>query len=101
MVISIVKHTHSHTDPSSTLSLFIMSTRPAFVQTLLDRPLPELTPPRLSDSSNPPYSTDIRAQIADLRCHPLLESVVSGRATLRYDAMSRAVLLYQMYGTGP
>lgn len=54
-----------------------MSSRPAFVQTLLERPLPELTPPRLTDSSNPPYSTDMRAQIADLQCHPLLESVVS------------------------
>ena len=53
----------------------IMS-RPAFIQTLLDRPLPPLTPAGLSDKSNPPYSTAIQNQIADLKCHPLLESVV-------------------------
>lgn len=57
-----------------------MSARPPFVQILYDRPLPELTPPRLTDSSNPPYSTDVRAQIADLGCHPLLESAVSSCA---------------------
>jgi hypothetical protein len=39
--------------------------------------VPLLTPPRLSDKSNPPYSNDIRNQIADLQCHPLLESAVS------------------------
>jgi len=54
-----------------------MTARPTFVRQLLDRPLPQLTPPRLSDKANPPYSVDIRAQIADLQCHPLLESAVS------------------------
>jgi hypothetical protein len=47
-----------------------MTARPTFVRQLLDRPLPLLTPPRLSDKSNPPYSNDIRNQIADLQCHP-------------------------------
>jgi hypothetical protein len=54
-----------------------MTARPTFVRQLLDRPLPQLTPPRLSDRSNPPYSVDIRNRIADLQCHPLLESAVS------------------------
>jgi hypothetical protein len=54
-----------------------MSARPAFVADLLGRRLPQLTPPRLTDSQNPPYSTIIRNQIADLQCHPLLESAVS------------------------
>jgi len=54
-----------------------MTARPPFVKELLDRPLPLLTPPGLSDKANPPYSVDIRNQIADLQCHPLLESSVS------------------------
>jgi len=53
-----------------------MPDRPLFIKELLDRPLPQLTPPRLSDKSNPPYSVVIRNQIADLQCHPLLESAV-------------------------
>jgi len=51
--------------------------RPSFIEALLDRPLPPLTPLHLSDKSNPPYSVDIRNQIADLQCHPLLEASVS------------------------
>jgi len=51
--------------------------RPSFIKELLDRPLPLLHPPHLSDKHNPPYSVDIRNQIADLQCHPLLESSVS------------------------
>ena len=54
-----------------------MSTRPDFVAALIDRPLPQLTPPRLSDKSNPPYSVDLQNEIADLKCHPLLEATVS------------------------
>jgi hypothetical protein len=54
-----------------------MTTRPRFIKELLARPLPLLTPPHLSDKSNPPYSVDIQNQIADLQCHPLLESAVS------------------------
>jgi hypothetical protein len=57
-----------------------MVDRPSFVTDLLNRPLPQLTPPKLTDKSNPPYSTDIQSQIADLKCHPLLESAVSSRA---------------------
>jgi hypothetical protein len=53
-----------------------MSTRPDMVKELLERPLPQLTPPKLTDKSNPPYSTKIRNEIADLQCHPLLESSV-------------------------
>lgn len=60
----------------SVLSL-AMSSRPNFVSELLNRPLPALTPPRLTDKSNPPYSVDIQNKIADLKCHPLLESAVS------------------------
>jgi hypothetical protein len=54
-----------------------MAPRPLFITGLLGRPLPLLTPPRLSDKSNPPFSVDIQNQIADLQCHPLLESAVS------------------------
>ena len=50
--------------------------RPSFVAQLLSRPLPPLTPTRLTDHSNPPWREDIQSQIADLKCHPLLESAV-------------------------
>jgi len=54
-----------------------MESRPPFVEELLKRSLPELTPSHLSDSENPPFSTEVRNKIADLQCHPLLESAVS------------------------
>jgi hypothetical protein len=50
--------------------------RPAWVAELLNRPLPRLTPPKLSDTRNPPYSTNLQSQIADASCHPLLESAL-------------------------
>lgn len=51
--------------------------RPAFIDKyLLKRPLPELIPPKLSITQNPPYSESIRNQIAELKCHPLLESAL-------------------------
>lgn len=57
------------------------ASRPSFVKTLLDRPLPELRPPKLSESNNPPWSKEVRAAIADGAYHPLLESAV--RPTLQ------------------
>lgn len=54
-----------------------MSSRPDFIAELIRRPLPALTPPRLTDKSNPPFSVHLQNQIADLKCHPLLESAVS------------------------
>ena len=55
--------------------------RPAFVSNeLLARPLPELVPPKLSPSQNPPFSTEVQSKIADLKCHPALESAVRGRS---------------------
>lgn len=54
------------------------SSRPTFIdEQLLKRPLPELVPPKLSPTQNPPYSETIRNEIAELKCHPLLESAVS------------------------
>ena len=54
-----------------------MPPRPRFVDELLQRPLPPLTPAGLSDTRNPPFSQEYQNQIADLHCHPLLESAVS------------------------
>lgn len=54
-----------------------MSARPTFVdEELLKRPLPELVPPKLSPTQNPPYAEGIRNKIAELKCHPLIESAV-------------------------
>jgi hypothetical protein len=50
--------------------------RPAFVDTLLARPLPPLTPAKLSESANPPYSAALQAQIANAGVHPTLEAVL-------------------------
>lgn len=50
--------------------------RPSFVAQLLSRPLPPLTPARLTDHSNPPWREEFQSQTADLKCHPLLESAV-------------------------
>ena len=58
-----------------------MPDRPGFVQQLLDRPLPPLTPPKLGDTSNSPYHLKIQSEIADLKCHPALESAVSHRTS--------------------
>jgi hypothetical protein len=71
-----------------------MAGRPLFIEELLGRPLPLLTPPRLSDKSNPPYSVDIQNQIADLQCHPLLESAVSpwNRVGLIYSYTSSTTI---------
>jgi hypothetical protein len=51
--------------------------RPSFVEELLSRSLPPLTPAKLSDKNNTPYSKDLQNSIADLKCHPALESAVS------------------------
>lgn len=67
--------------------------RPSFISDLLARPLPQLTPPKLTDASNPPYSAPIRAQIADLGCHPLLESALH---LLNDDLFSAHFLLRKM-----
>lgn len=53
-----------------------MAQRPDWLQTLLDRPLPELFPPRLTDKQNPPWSRDQQARIADALLHPLLEATL-------------------------
>lgn len=53
------------------------TTRPPVVEALLARPLPALTPPKLGDTSNPPYREDLRNAIASLLCHPALEAAVS------------------------
>ncbi|SPO38182.1 uncharacterized protein PSFLO_03659 [Pseudozyma flocculosa] len=50
-----------------------MTTRPPYVATLLDRPLPTLHLSSLSASSNPPYDAQVQASISDGRHHPLLE----------------------------
>lgn len=54
-----------------------MSTRPPFIdEILLARPLPPLVPKGLSPTQNPVYSEEARSKIADLKCHPALESAV-------------------------
>jgi hypothetical protein len=70
-----------------------MPARPAFVDQLLTRPLPPLRPAHLGDFTNPPYSTSIRAQIADAGVHPALESVLH---LLNDDLFSAHFLLRKM-----
>ncbi|WWD20483.1 hypothetical protein CI109_104959 [Kwoniella shandongensis] len=55
-----------------------MTDRPSFVSDLLHRPLPALTPSKLSDGNNTPYRKDLQDSIADLKCHPALESARNG-----------------------
>ncbi|KAL7005927.1 hypothetical protein EMMF5_004468 [Cystobasidiomycetes sp. EMM_F5] len=69
------------------------ASRPSFVKTLLDRPLPELRPPKLSESNNPPWSKEVRAAIADGAYHPLLESALH---LMNDDLFSAHFLLRKM-----
>lgn len=50
-----------------------MSSQPSYVTDLLARPLLPLKPPKLTDSSNPPWSPTLKASIADAQLHPLIE----------------------------
>jgi hypothetical protein len=70
-----------------------MQSRPDFVTALLERPLPQLQPPKLSNTNNTPYSISIRSSIADARLHPLLESVLH---LMNDDLFSAHFLLRKM-----
>jgi hypothetical protein len=62
------------------------ASRPPFVdEILLARPLPPLVPKGLSPTQNPVYSTEARSKIADLRCHPALESCVRVACALAWS----------------
>ncbi|KAK9896963.1 hypothetical protein P389DRAFT_51659 [Cystobasidium minutum MCA 4210] len=71
-----------------------MSSRPTFIdEELLKRPLPELIPPKLSPTQNPPYSESIRNKIAEKKCHPLIESALH---LMNDDLFSAHFLLRKM-----
>nr|XP_031857316.1 uncharacterized protein CI109_007264 [Kwoniella shandongensis]KAA5524388.1 hypothetical protein CI109_007264 [Kwoniella shandongensis] len=70
-----------------------MTDRPSFVSDLLHRPLPALTPSKLSDGNNTPYRKDLQDSIADLKCHPALESALH---LMNDDLFSAHFLLRKM-----
>ncbi|KAK8847659.1 hypothetical protein IAR55_005518 [Kwoniella newhampshirensis] len=70
-----------------------MSKRPTFVDDLVNRPLPALTPARLSDENNTPYKKEWQDSIADLKCHPALESALH---LMNDDLFSAHFLLRKM-----
>jgi hypothetical protein len=85
---------HTYAAPSRSQYAFIHTmSRPGFIAELEARPLPLLAPPKLTDSSNPPYSPSARSAIADLKCHPLLESALH---LMNDDLFSAHFLLRKM-----
>lgn len=76
--------------------------RPAVVRAILGRcddgrhgsKYPELVPRKLNDKYNEPYKREWQSGIADLGCHPLLESAVCFRqASARRKVILRADVL--------